>query len=540
LKKFIPDTTVWVYGSRVKGTARPQSDLDIVVFAPPEQESQVSSLKEAFEESNLPFRVDLFVWDEVPEQFRKNIEEDHVILRKKTEKTVPKGWKELPIKEVAIVNELSIKEKNAPEKIEYIDIASVEKGRVNTTQSLDFEMAPGRARRIIRDNDSLIATVRPNLEHYAFIKKAKKNTIASTGFAVVTAKKVHPRFLYYYLTSKPFTAYLTRIAESHTSAYPAYNPDVIENAHVLLPSPSEQRAIAHILGSLDDKIELNRRMNETLEAMAQALFKSWFVDFDPVIDNALTAGNPIPEELKEKAAIRENLGDARKPLPKEIQKLFPDEFEFTEELGWIPKGWGAGSLKDIADNPRRGLQAKDIFPGTPYIALQDMPQKNISLSVWGNSDGVESGKFHFQRGEILFGKLRPYFHKVGVAPVDGVCSTDILVVIPKNPEWFAVVLGHVTSPEFIEHVTAASTGKKMPRTNWDVMGGYKILIPPKMLAERFTQHVNMMVEKLLINIEEMCELSKTRDTLLPKLLSGELRIQDAEKFVENSPDPAPP
>ena len=99
------------------------------------------------------------------------------------------------------------------------------------------------------------------------------------------------------------------------------------------------KAIAHILGSLDDKIELNRRMNETLEAMAQALFKSWFVDFDPVIDNALAAGNTIPDELKEKAAIRQGLGDKRKSLPDDIRRLFPSEFAYTEEMGWIPKGW---------------------------------------------------------------------------------------------------------------------------------------------------------------------------------------------------------
>ena len=101
----------------------------------------------------------------------------------------------------------------------------------------------------------------------------------------------------------------------------------------------EQKAIAHILGTLDDKIELNRQMNATLEAMAQALFKSWFVDFDPVIDNALAAGNSIPEPLQAKAEVRAALGDQRKPLPEAIQKQFPSRFVFSEEMGWIPEGW---------------------------------------------------------------------------------------------------------------------------------------------------------------------------------------------------------
>ena len=181
---------------------------------------------------------------------------------------MPDGWSLSTIQKVAEVNEKAITKRNAPSHIHYIDIASVDKGKLLDIQELPFEKAPSRARRVVRDKDSLIATVRPNLEHYMFVKEPRPNTIASTGFAVVTAKTADPRFLYYYLTSKPFTAYLTQIAESHTSAYPAFNSDVIEKAELVLPSDSEQRAISHVLGSLDDKIELNRRMNETLEATA--------------------------------------------------------------------------------------------------------------------------------------------------------------------------------------------------------------------------------------------------------------------------------
>jgi type I restriction enzyme, S subunit len=123
------------------------------------------------------------------------------------------------------------------------------------------------------------------------------------------------------------------------SAQPILNKGLFGQLPISIPSLPEQKAIAHILGSLDDKIELNRRMNETLEVMAQALFKSRFVDFDPVIDNALAAGNEIPDELKERAEIREGLGHVRRTLPEEVRKLFTDEFEYTEKMGWIPKGW---------------------------------------------------------------------------------------------------------------------------------------------------------------------------------------------------------
>ena len=118
---------------------------------------------------------------------------------------------------------------------------------------------------------------------------------------------------------------------------------------IFLPPLETQKAIAHILGSLDDKIELNRQMNATLEAIAQALFKSWFVDFDPVIDNALAAGNPIPEPLQARAEARKALGDKRKPLPEAIQQQFPSAFEYSDELGWIPEGWRVNKLNSLLD-----------------------------------------------------------------------------------------------------------------------------------------------------------------------------------------------
>ncbi|MDN6276835.1 MAG: restriction endonuclease subunit S, partial [Psychrobacter sp.] len=136
------------------------------------------------------------------------------------------------------------------------------------------------------------------------------------------------------------------LASATGSTFPNVSKNQLNDLEVILPPLIEQKAIAHILGSLDDKIELNRQMNETLEAMAQALFKSWFVDFDPVIDNALAAGNAIPDELLERAEQRKTIEKKDKA---DIQKLFPDAFEFTEEMGWIPKGWAVEKLEQKID-----------------------------------------------------------------------------------------------------------------------------------------------------------------------------------------------
>ena len=202
------------------------------------------------------------------------------------------------------------------------------------------------------------------------------------------------------------------------------------------------------------------------------------------------------------------------------------------ELGEIPEGWEAGILGDVAEHPRRGIQPDEVAPDTPYIALEHMPKQCIALSEWGTADGLESNKFQFKKGEILFGKLRPYFHKVGVAPTDGVCSTDIVVVAPCSKEWLGVVLGHVSSGAFIEYTNAGSTGTKMPRTSWHDMARYPIALPPEPLAVTFTRLLQPSVERIVAGIHESHALATLRDTLLPKLISGELCVEDAERVLE--------
>jgi len=322
-------------------------------------------------------------------------------------------------------------------------------------------------------------------------------------------KKLNPLFLRYFLVSPEMQMQLLSWAGSGGTRN-ALTKGMIESLEVFAPEDiDEQRAIAHILGTLDDKIELNRRMNETLEAMARAIFKSWFVDFDPV---------------------RAKAEGCDPGLPKPIADLFPDRFQ-DSKLGEIPAGWEVGTLGDVAIHPRRGVQPREIDPSVPYIALEHMPRCCIALADWGVSDGLESNKFEFKKGEILFGKLRPYFHKVGVAPLAGVCSTDIVVVIPRTEKWFAFVLGHISSMAFVEHTNAGSTGTKMPRTSWSEMERYAIVIPPAVVAEAFTRQVRPAVDRMISSIHESHTLAALRDVLLPKLLSGEIRIKSAEKFV---------
>jgi len=287
----------------------------------------------------------------------------------------------------------------------------------------------------------------------------------------------------------------------------------------LIPPLPEQRAIAHILGTLDDKIDLLRRMNQTLEQMARALFKSWFVDFEPV---------------RAKMEGRWKRGQSLPGLPAHLYDLFPDRL-MPSELGEIPEGWEVGTLGDVAENPRRSIQPHEINSSMPYIALEHMPKRCIALSEWGGADGLESNKFEFKRGELLFGKLRPYFHKVGVAPVDGVCSTDIVVVRPRKSAWFGFVLGHVSSTAFVDYTNAGSTGTKMPRTSWRDMARYQFALPAEPVAQAFTELTIPSIDRIIAGIHESRTLAALRDALLPKLISGELRVKDAERFLAEAP-----
>jgi len=334
------------------------------------------------------------------------------------------------------------------------------------------------------------------------------------------------RFLYYWMQSFDFA----QIREG--SGQPYISDRTLKELVLLLPPLPDQRAIAHILGTLDDKIELNRRMSQTLEATARALFESWFVRFDPVRRNMARKGRgqPSPAASRHPLPLGEGRGEGVVESHA-FDHLFPARL-VDSALGPIPEGWKVGTLGNVAENPRRSVQPNSIPPDTPYIALEHMPRRCIALSDWGTAEGIESNKFEFRKGEILFGKLRPYFHKVGVAPVDGVCSTDIVVVCPRAPHWFAFVLCVVSSDDFVEFTNAGSTGTKMPRTSWADMARYEIALPPDALAQAFNAIVRRQVDRLIAAVHESRTLAALRDALLPKLISGEIRVKDAERFLK--------
>ena len=364
LERHLQNTTAWVYGSRAKWTSRPQSDLDLVVFATPERDGQVAGLREALEESDLPFRVDLFVWDAVPEQFRKHIKRDHVVLVEREEWDVADEWRETVYGMFsADFSENSLEDlchrdngvQTGPfgsqlHQKDYVPVGTpiitVEHLGENRIVHQDLphvsEYDRGRLSKYsLRKGDIVFSRV-GSVDRRALVRETEEGWLFSGRCLRVRPdpKKIGPGYLSYFFGLKSFQEHIRSIAVGATM--PSLNTRILSDIAVFCPPLTEQRAIAHILGTLGDKIELNRRMNETLEAMARALFKSWFVDFDPV---------------------RAKMTGRDTGLPTHLADLFPDRF-VESELGLIPEGWEAAPLPELIEvNPKRSLGAcRELAP----------------------------------------------------------------------------------------------------------------------------------------------------------------------------------
>ena len=513
LSKHVHGCEVRAFGSRVKWTAKDYSDLDLAVigsrrFGPRE----MRRLTEAFEESDLPIRVDVVDWYAISEGFKKVIAAKYEVVQQA--KPVDSSIKLKDISK-AIVD---CEHKTAPTEASgipsirttdikngHIDIQNANKVSKETYREWTKRMEP-------RPGDLILSRETP-VGEVGIIPKGTKVCLGQRTVLIRSDReKVSPRYLLYLLLTREMKHEMTCRAEG--SVVPHLNMSDIRDLKIPIPPPlQEQRPIAHILGTLDDKIELNRQMNETLEATAHAIFKSWFVDFDPV-----------------KAKL-----EGRKPpcMDTETAELFPSAFQ-DSSLGKIPKGWKVGTLGEIAENVRHSVKASEIDSSEYFIGLEHMPRRNIALFQWETAAKIGSNKYRFKKGEILFGKLNPHFHKVGVAPIDGVCSTDILVIQSIDAEWFGIVLSLMSSDNFIAYTNAYSKGTTLPRTNWNDMSRYKIALPSVEIAKKYTEFIQPIINKIIENIHQSRTLAQTRDTLLPKLLSGEIRVNDAVEILEEN------
>jgi len=342
--------------------------------------------------------------------------------------------------------------------------------------------------------------------HYCPINYWPHNTV----LYVTDFKGNEPRFAYYFLKGIDFSRY------NSGSAQPSLNRNYIYSIPVAYPERKDQQAIACILGALDDKIELNRRMNRTLADMARAIFKSWFVDFDPV--RAKAAGQQPPG------------------LKPEIADIFPDSFE-DSELGEIPKGWGVRPLPMVFEiNPKRTLSKGTL---APYLDMASMPTQGPLPNSWTMRNFGSGMKFI--NGDTLIARITPCLENGKTAYVDflsegevGWGSTEYIILRPKDkiPTVFAYLLARTN--EFrtfaIQQMTGSSGRQRVPASSLEKLS----IVCPEMnspLYGLFGNFVSPMFDRIKAATLQSQTFSNLRDTLLPKLISGELRVPDAERIA---------
>ncbi|EIY4752555.1 restriction endonuclease subunit S [Vibrio cholerae] len=351
---------------------------------------------------------------------------------------------------------------------------------------------------------------------------------------VIDPLKADYRFVYYYLKS----SYSELVRRKTGSAQPNLNTKILKDFEIVDLPLARQTAIGDQLEALDQKIILNRQINQTLEQMAQTLFKSWFVDFDPVIDNALDAGNPIPDELQHRAEVRKAVRESEgfKPLPDEVRQLFPDAFE-ESELGWVPKGWEVKKISDFGSVICGKTPSKKI----PEYYGSDVPFLKIP-DMHGNVFVVKTtDKLSYKGSNSQVKKLIPKdsisvscIATVGLVSISTEpmhTNQQINSIVPNQPR-FRDYLYFSMKEKRKQFHDLASGGSTTLNMNTGVFSRVSVLKPSDAILDMFQTQSSGLLERIKLSSTESESLAALRDTLLPKLISGELRLDDIELAVE--------
>lgn len=294
---------------------------------------------------------------------------------------------------------------------------------------------------------------------------------------------VDRRFFYYYLkfATGGFLGALNGSVMVHITK------SSMEKMNIRIPKDlDDQRCIASILSSLDRKIELNNKINADLEEMAQAIFKNWFVDFEP----------------------------------------FKDGKFVDSELGMIPEGWKVGTLKDLLYLRKDSIKAANKG-NLPYLPIDTIPMHCLVATDFKSNDEAKSSLQTFEQNDIVVGAMRVYFHRVILAPCKGITRTTCFVLSVKNENALAYSLMQCNQDEAISFAEKTSKGSTMPYAVWDGgYGEYKVVIPPSEVMKSFNDLLSNFFSKMNKNAIENSCLSLLRDTLLPRLMSGELEVPE--------------
>ncbi len=517
-----------LFGSRATGTNTLSSDVDIALFGSRLTLTDQARLAAALDKIPMAQSVDLVLYGAIRDRtlrehvLRQGIEWFARPIRDEGCETSPEAdtqWLNCTVAEACrgIDYGLTAAASSTPTGVKFLRITDIVSGQIDwrTVPYVTVD-SDGAEKYRLRHGDIVLARTGASTGFSAYVKHPPHAVFASYLVRLRTTSRFDGRFLAYYLMSERFRQYIHGVL-GDKSAQPNASASTMTAAPLHAPrDKEEQRAIGHILGTLDDKIELNRRVSETLEAMARALFKSWFVDFDPV---------------------QAKMDGRDTGLPRSIADLFPGRL-VDSEIGEIPEGWTVAPLEELIDvNPRRPLQRGQVVP---YLPMAKMPtQGHLPTSVDLRPFG--SG-MRFANGDTLVARITPCLENGKTAYVDflhedevGWGSTEYIVLKPKPPlpDQFAYCLARSAGfREFaIQNMSGTSGRQRVPAT---AVKGHLMVVPPERLASEFGDCAKSLFERASRAGRESDTLVALRDTLLPKLVSGAIRVPKAETALESA------
>ena len=506
LAEYVPECEVRAFGSRAAWTAKDYSDLDLAVGGEgPLDWRTLDRLKEAFEESDLPMRVDVLDWHAISDSFREVIERDYVVMQERAKQAMTGVWREVALGEIA---EIFDGPHATPSKTDggpvFLGISNLVNGRIDlsTTQHLSEDDYLTWTRRVTPMAGDVVFSYETRLGEAAAIPHELRCCLGRRmGLLRPRTERVDPHFLLYAYLGARFQetiraravqgSTVDRILLSEMGTFPIAIPIDV----------AEQRAIAHVLGTLDDKIELNRRMNETLEEVARALFKSWFVDFEPV---------------RAKIEGRWRRGESLPGMPAELYDLFPGRL-VGSEVGEVPEGWEVKALGDCFE-----LTMGQSPPGSTY-----------------NDDG--DGMPFFQ-GSTDFQFRYPDKRRFCTAPTRIAEPDDTLVSVRApvgdiNMAWERSCIGrgvaalrHKSGSRSFTYYSVWAmqrelqqyehTGTVFGAINRKQFQTLRVVEPIVELIARFERQVQSLDGRIRANVSDSRAVTTQRDALLPKLISG--------------------
>jgi type I restriction enzyme S subunit len=401
------------------------------------------------------------------------------------QETLTEGWEEKILSEVIEVNNYPSLEKGRDQTYVAMEDLEPYTREIQGTQKKEYKYSAPR----FKNGDTLFPKMSRCLElgKSAYVNILDEDEVAfgSTEFMVMRPKgeQILSKYIYYTLRRADIREHAMSWATGSTARRQRISTDFFDNVSIQLPPIKTQREIVSFLDAIDTKIQKNKLINDLLEETVRTIYNSWFGNYDP--------------------------------------------FEVSQETeyGKIPESWEVGVLGDLMEKRSEKIDPEDLSEENSYFSLKHMPEQSLSLGKWDDAEEISSRKTKFSKGDILFGKLRPYFCKVGLAPVEGVCSTDILVITPKKgPEWKEFLVCILSDQSFIDYCDSVSTGTRMPRVGWKEMCEYQIVLPDQDTIAEFSEISHPYFELIIKNIHENNSLHEMRDTLLPKLLTGDIQL----------------